>query len=132
MDWIMKQRRTSSPPGLFAMNSVGTFRIEGKPIRWLHVSSRSVVSTEIEKLAGLPTEVAAGKNGALYNAHSYPTKIPPEAIQPFVDYFTRPGDHVLDPFCGSGMTGVAATRLNRLASLSDLSPGAAHLAANHV
>ncbi len=30
-----------------------------------------------------------------------------------VELFTRPGDVVLDPFCGSGTTGVAALRLDR-------------------
>lgn len=75
--------------------------------------------------------VSAGKNDAFYNAHSYPTKIPPEAIVPFIEHFTDPGDVVLDPFCGSGMTGVAAVRTDRDAILADLSPGAVHLAYNH-
>jgi hypothetical protein len=72
------------------------------------------------------------KNTAAYNAHSYPTKVPPEAIEPFIEHHTRPGDIVLDPFCGSGMTGLAARRLGRTAVLSDLSYGAAHLAWNIV
>jgi hypothetical protein len=37
---------------------------------------------------------------------------------------------VLDPFCGSGMAGLAARRLGRHAVLNDLSYGAAHLAWN--
>jgi 16S rRNA G966 N2-methylase RsmD len=63
--------------------------------------------------------------------HSYPTKIPPEAIVPFIEAFTDPGGLVLDPFCGSGMTGVAAQQIGRSAILSDLSPGAVHLARGH-
>jgi DNA methylase len=70
------------------------------------------------------------KTTAIYLAHSYPTKVPPEAIEPFVRHFTRPGDVVCDPFAGSGMTGVAARRLGRHAVLSDLSPLAVHLASN--
>lgn len=70
------------------------------------------------------------KNTPAYNAHSYPTKVPPEAIEPFIEHHTRPGDVVLDPFCGSGMTGLAARRLGRTAILGDLSYGAAHLAWN--
>src|SRR5262245_54208869 len=65
--------------------------------------------------------VSAGKGSAAYNAHSYPTKVPPEGIEPFIDYFTRPGDVVLDPFCGSGMTGLAAARTGRAVILNDLS-----------
>lgn len=75
--------------------------------------------------------VSAGKGTAAYNAHSYPTKVPPEGIAPFIEYFTKPGDIVLDPFCGSGMTGLAALRSNRVPVLNDLSSLAMHLAYNH-
>lgn len=75
--------------------------------------------------------VPGGRNSALYTAHSYHTKVPPEAIIPFIEHFTKPGDVVLDPFCGSGMTGVAAALCGRLAILNDLSPAAVHLAWNH-
>ncbi len=70
------------------------------------------------------------KNTTAYNAHSYPTKVPAEAIEPYIEHHTRPGDLVLDPFCGSGMTGLAAVRLGRHAVLNDLSYGATHLAWN--
>ena len=70
------------------------------------------------------------KNTAAYYAHSYPTKVPPEAIEPFIAHHTEPGDLVLDPFCGSGMTGVAARSLGRRVVLNDLSFGAVHLASN--
>ena len=70
------------------------------------------------------------KNTAVYNLHSYPTKVPPEAIAPFIEHYTRSGDVVLDPFAGSGMTGFAAGRLGRQAILNDLSVGATHLSWN--
>lgn len=75
--------------------------------------------------------VPGSRNTAFYNAHSYHTKVPPEAIEPFIEHFTRPGDVVLDPFCGSGMTGVAAARLGRHSILNDLSAAAVHLSWNH-
>ena len=75
--------------------------------------------------------IAATRNTAFYNAHSYHTKVPPEAIRPFIDHFTKPGDVVLDPFCGSGMTGVAVAMAGRRAILNDLSTAAAHLSFNH-
>ncbi len=75
--------------------------------------------------------IPGGRNSALYTAHSYHTKVPPEAIVPFIEHFTCPGDLVLDPFCGSGMTGVAAAMSGRNAILNDLSPAAVHLAWNH-
>jgi DNA modification methylase/transcriptional regulator with XRE-family HTH domain/DNA-directed RNA polymerase subunit RPC12/RpoP len=75
--------------------------------------------------------ITGGRNGRLYLAHSYHTKVPPEAIRPFLEHFTEPGDVVLDPFCGSGMTGVAASLSGRRAILNDLSPAAVHLSWNH-
>jgi DNA modification methylase/DNA-binding XRE family transcriptional regulator/DNA-directed RNA polymerase subunit RPC12/RpoP len=75
--------------------------------------------------------VAGGRGSAFYLAHSYHTKVPPEAIRPFIEHYTRPGDIVLDPFCGSGMTGVAATLAGRRSILNDLSPAAIHLSWNH-
>ena len=48
------------------------------------------------------------RSGALFNAFSYPTKISPEAIALFIATHTAPGATVLDPFAGSGTTGIAA------------------------
>lgn len=75
--------------------------------------------------------VKAGKNSPIYNAHSYHTKVPPEGIVPYIEHYTDPGDLVLDPFCGSGMTGVAALMTGRYAILNDLSPAAVHIAYNY-
>lgn len=75
--------------------------------------------------------VKAGKATAIYNAHSYHTKVPPQGIEPYIAHYTNPGDIVLDPFCGSGMTGVAALMQGRRVILNDLSPAAAHIAYNY-
>lgn len=80
----------------------------------------------------LANDVSQGKNEPIYNVHSYPTKVPPGAIRPLIEHFCRDGDVVLDPFCGTGMTGVAAAESNRDVSviLQDLSPTATHIAAS--
>jgi DNA modification methylase len=75
--------------------------------------------------------VKAGKNTPIYNAHSYHTKVPPQGIVPYIKHYTDPGDLVLDPFCGSGMTGVACLMTGRHAVLNDLSPAATHIAYNY-
>jgi DNA modification methylase len=72
--------------------------------------------------------IRAGKNTYVYDAHTYHTKVPPEGIAKLIQHYTRPGNVVLDPFCGSGMTGVAAGNLGRKALLSDLSPAATFIA----
>ena len=73
-------------------------------------------------------EIRAGKNTYVYDAHTYHTKVPPGGIAQLIEYYTKPGDTVLDPFCGSGMTGVAAAPLGRKVLLSDLSPAAVFIA----
>ncbi len=53
-------------------------------------------------------DVSVGKTDQLYRAHGYHTKVPHLAIVPSILHYTMPGDLVLDGFCGSGMTGLAA------------------------
>lgn len=102
-------------------------------------------------------DVSVGKTDALYKAHGYHTKVPHLAIVPSILHYTEPGDIVLDGFCGSGMTGVAAQWCGsapqvyrqevemtwekdgrnkpqwgaRRVVLSDLSPAATFIAANY-
>ncbi len=53
-------------------------------------------------------DVSEGKNNPIYNAHTYHTKVPHKAIMRYILHYTQPGDIVLDGFCGTAMTGVAA------------------------
>lgn len=59
-------------------------------------------------------DTKVGKNSAIYNAHSFHTKVPPEGIMPYILHYTEPGDLLFDPFAGSGMTGVAAIAMRVL------------------
>ena len=43
----------------------------------------------------------------------HPTQKPVRSLKPVIDAFTKPGDIVLDPFCGSGSTLLAAKILGR-------------------
>lgn len=60
---------------------------------------------ELQQLYNQPLH--ANRKGALYNAFPYPTKISPEAIAIYIACHTKVGDTVLDPFSGSGTTGLA-------------------------
>lgn len=114
--WFLARLAANAPSGDFVEGYI-------TPVQTL---PRHGNSTPIEKPFA-PSRVAGGRNSPFYLAHSYHTKVPPEAIRPFIEHYTKPGDVVLDPFCGSGMTGVAAALTGRYAILKDLSPAAIHL-----
>jgi hypothetical protein len=103
------------------------------------------------------TDVSEGKTDPLYLAHSYHTKVPPNALVRYLLWYSQPGDVILDAYCGSGMTGVAGNlcadppapfrkvveaewgRISqetvpwgpRRIILNDLAPAAAFIAANY-
>lgn len=72
-----------------------------------------------------------GRNDEIYNCHSYHTKVPPQAIQKYIEHYTSPNDIVLDFFSGTGMTGVAAWRSKRNSILIDLSPIGTFISSNN-
>jgi site-specific DNA-methyltransferase (adenine-specific) len=49
----------------------------------------------------------------------YPTQKPFEVCEVLISQSSQPGDLVVDPFCGSGSTGVAAMNINRNFAGSD-------------
>jgi 16S rRNA G966 N2-methylase RsmD len=77
-------------------------------------------------------ELVVGRGDPVYMAHGYLTKVPVPAIMPFIEAYTSPDDAVVDPFAGSGMTGVAAAALGRRARLFDISVLGQHVGRNYV
>ena len=87
-------------------------------------------------------DLSAGKEDPIYFAHYYSTKVPPEGIVPLILHYTKPDEVVVDAFCGTGMTGIAAQMCDsqiiakkyggkagrRRTILSDLSPAATFIA----
>jgi len=69
-----------------------------------YIAKNKIAELKQLYLAPLPSS----RTGALYNAFSYPTKISPEAIGIFIACHTEIGATVLDPFAGSGTTGLGA------------------------
>ena len=124
---------------------------------FMQVHGRAYDPKEEYRREPFAVDVSVGKTDPLYKAHGYHTKVPHLAIVPSILHYTRPGDVVLDGFCGSGMTGVAAqwcgtapadyrTRLEaewrrheheppkwgaRKVILGDLGPAATFIAANY-
>lgn len=71
--------------------------------------------------------ISAGKNTYTYDAHTYHTKVPPQGIAQIVKQYLPNGGLVLDPFSGSGMTGVATRTLGYDVVLNEISPAASFI-----
>ncbi len=112
--------KTSSPP-VFA-TAANPFLAEYVN-RWSH-TERAANRVDSKWHA---SEVLRPDGDPIHRFHPYHTKVPPDAIRELLVRFTQPGNLVIDPFCGSGMTGVAAASLGRHAVLSDLAPAAAFI-----
>lgn len=72
----------------------------------------------------------ARQSNPIFKAFGYPSKIYYPSIQKFIKAYTKKDAVVLDSFCGSGTTGIAALLENRKAILIDNSPNAIHLTKN--
>ena len=58
--------------------------------------------------------------GFTHNFYKYPARFSPRFVRFVLDYYTEPGDYVLDPFMGGGTTIVEATASGRRAIGSDI------------
>jgi site-specific DNA-methyltransferase (adenine-specific) len=97
--------------------------------RWLVWDKR--VNENADRMLGSPFEMAWTNrhkgyekiyrimHGGVVNADGHgikrvhPTQKPVELMRRIIEDFTKPGDTVLDPFMGSGTTGVACVRAGR-------------------
>ncbi len=75
--------------------------------------------------------IMSSKVTAIYNMHRYDSKKPHGAIREYILHYTMPGDLVLDPFCGSGGTALAAVMEGRKAIAIDRSPAATFIAKSY-
>jgi len=114
---------------------------------WL---KNNVARPRLSDLPPFASDITEGKGEHFCNVHTYHTKVPYRAIARFVLHYTQPGDVILDLFCGTGMTGLAAQACadpsflrdldpssstkrigERLTLLVDVAPAATHIAANY-
>jgi len=65
-----------------------------------------------------------GENGSsgLASYHWYPARFVPQLPGILINYFSSPGDTILDPFCGSGTTLVESYKIGRKAVGVDINP----------
>jgi site-specific DNA-methyltransferase (adenine-specific) len=107
-----------------------TWRFERDAIDRIPYMAPGLVGPEKAARGKLPTDVwwmtivppgSAERTG-------YPTQKPVRLLERIIAASSRPGDLVLDPFAGSGTTGVAAARLGRRWLLVDRNPAAVRIA----
>ncbi len=87
---------------------------------FLEYFGRRYESSEVYSREPFAADVSEGKNDPVYNAHSYHTKVPYKAILHYILHYTNPGDVVFDGFCGTGMTGIAASACSDKNSVESL------------
>ena len=68
------------------------------------------------------------KAGLPNNPRVHPTQKPVSVLSVWIRYLSKPGDLVVDPFCGSGSTGMAALAEGRQFLGNDLDPKSYKLA----
>ncbi len=88
-------------------------------------------STDDYSVPPFDKPITSTKATAIYNMHTYWSKKPHDAIRQYIRHYTQPGDLVLDPFCGSGGTALAALMEGRKAIAIDLSPAATFITKNY-
>src|SRR5213076_1255882 len=70
--------------------------------------------------APIPAERQTAKRH--YGVHPYFTRRPYNVVASYLVHYTRPGDKILDPFGGSGVTAIEAYLNNRSGIHNDINP----------
>ena len=76
--------------------------------------------------------IQAETHPAHYSMHKYWARKPHNLVNTYINHFTKPGDLVLDPFMGSGVTVIEALKLNRRVCGVDINPVAHFITRNTI
>jgi len=90
----------------------------------------ATLGAQLSAALDVPTSEVAEEaaRAHVHGFHSYPARMHPLTARRLIESFSRPGDVVLDPFCGSGTVLVEARLANRGAVGVDANPLAVRLA----
>src|SRR5574341_928021 len=124
--WDIALSDKPRPPILQRISSGRFFGANGEKTLYQILSTHNKPAPTVETLP--LSGMSAGKNTYTYDAHTYHTKVPPQVIAELLRHYLPDGGLVLDPFAGSGMTGVAARALGVDCILNELSPAACFIA----
>jgi len=93
-------------------------------------SIQEMIDEQIHRESGLKTKpvkplqspVLARSHTAIYKMHRYWARRPHNVFAHIIQHYTNPGDLILDPFCGGGVTVVESLRLRRRVVGIDINP----------
>ncbi|TCM75678.1 DNA methylase [Rhodovulum steppense] len=97
---------------------------EDEPLKDYATIDKHVDRETIEVMLGI---IPAQTWPARYKIHKYWGRKPANIVSSYIDFFSIPGETILDPFSGSGVTIVEGARLKRRPIGFDLNPFAVRL-----
>ncbi|WP_437966153.1 DNA methyltransferase [Sorangium sp. So ce260] len=110
-----------APQARRALTNVGgATRLEGDP------ADAAMLAHALDVASSGTAEEAARAH--VHGFHSYPARMHPDTARRLIEALSRPGERVLDPFCGSGTVLVEARLAGRAAIGVDANPLAVRLA----
>lgn len=74
--------------------------------------------------------IVAKAHTQMYLMHKWWARKPYNVVAEYIKNYTRKGDIVLDPFCGSGVTAIESLKLERKVVTIDLDPIATFITKN--
>jgi Adenine-specific DNA methylase containing a Zn-ribbon len=85
-----------------------------------------------QNITPLSVPIVAESHTPVYNMHRYFARRPSNVFEAIITHYTNPGDIVLDPFMGGGVTVVESLRSRRKVVGVDLNPMAWYIVDNEV
>ena len=80
------------------------------------------MGTDELEISPIDYPLVEGVEPSRYKCFKYKTKKPGNIVSEYIQHYTRKGDIVLDPFCGSGVIAFEALRIGRKAVAIDINP----------
>jgi DNA modification methylase len=84
-----------------------------------HITNKSIHNSQSECLH---TDLRPVTYKGIYSMHKYWGKKPHNIVRSFIECYTKEGQIVMDPFCGSGVTTIESLLAKRKAIAIDLNP----------
>jgi site-specific DNA-methyltransferase (adenine-specific) len=106
-----------------------TVRRKGRPAQWIGATGETVYRSED---GGPRLRRSVIYTRSEHGRAEHPTQKPVALLEPLLRYACPPGGHVIDPFGGSGSTGLAAKLIGVDCTLIELNPAYVEMARRRI